>query len=121
MCPYLVGFLVGAGEEKSQASGASVSRRSAGRSRRVMESGSQGGGSSAQPPLLGRRFGLGSGVIVNALGLEKDGVLRVSPKVSHRVAAMASAGDDLQSAVASTIRTRFTFLIQTQNVNTTRE
>jgi len=48
-------------------------------------------------------------MIVNALGLEKDGVLSVSPKVSHGVAAMASAGDDLQSAVTSTIGTRFTF------------
>ncbi len=100
-----VDFVVGTSKEKSQASRPSVTR-SAGRA--VVEASTKGGGSSAQSPLFGRRFGLGSWVIVNALGLEKDGVLCVSPKMRHRITAMAATGDDLQPAVASPIGTRFT-------------
>ena len=99
-----VDFMMWASKEKSQSSRPAVTR-SAGRA--VMEAGTQGGGGSAQSPLFGRRFGLGSWVIVNALGLEKDGVFGVSPKMRHRVTAMAATSDDLQPAAASPIRTRF--------------
>lgn len=64
------------------------------------------GGGTAQTTLLGSGLGLGTRVIVHALGLEEDGVLRVPPKVRHRVAAVAAARDDLQSAVAAPIRAR---------------
>jgi hypothetical protein len=82
-----------------------------------MKSGAQSSGSTAQSTLFGRRFGLGSRMIVHTLGLEKNGVLSVSPKMRHRITAMSSTGDDLQSAVASTIRTRFTFCFEKNKKN----
>ena len=66
----------------------------------------QGGGGAAQTPLLGSGLGLGTRVIVHALRLEEDGVLRVPPKVRHRVAAVAAARDDFKSAAAATVRAR---------------
>lgn len=52
---------------------------------------------------------LGSRMVMDAFGLEEDGVLGVPPKMCHRVATMTSAGDDLQSSTAPSVRTRLAF------------
>lgn len=50
-------------------------------------------------------------MVVNTFGLKENGVLSVSPKVRDRIAAMAAASDDFQSAVAASIRTRFAYQV----------
>lgn len=50
-------------------------------------------------------------MIVLALGLEEDGVLRVPPEVRNRVAAVAATRQYLEAAGALTIRARFALLL----------
>lgn len=98
--------MLGTGQQQGQPSGPALlaGRRPV----RLVVVAGEGGGGAAQTTLLGRRLGLGSRMVVHALRLEEDGVLRVSPEVRHRVAAVASTGHYLQATVATSIGTRFT-------------
>lgn len=60
---------------------------------------------------LGGGLGLGSRVVVGALGLEEDGVLGVSPEVGDRVSAVSPARVYLQSSRAQSVRARLALLL----------
>lgn len=49
-------------------------------------------------------------MVVHAFGLEEHPVVGVAPEVGHRVAAVATAAQDLQAAIARSIRTLLVLL-----------
>lgn len=63
------------------------------------------------PPRFRCRFSLRSRMIVLALRLEEDRVLRVPPEVRHRVAAMAAARQYLEAAGTLAVRARLALLL----------
>ena len=97
---------MGSGEKKSQS--ASTARATDG------AVAGERSGSAAEPTLLGRRFSFGLRVIVNALRLEENSVLCVTPEVCHRITAVAPTSDDLQAPRTTPIWTWFTFVLKIQ-------
>ena len=75
----------------------------------MVPSAGESGSGAAEAPLLRRRLGFGPRVVVDTFGLEEDGVFCVPPKVSHRIAAVTPASDDLQPTRTASIRARFTY------------
>lgn len=100
---------MGSGKEKSQSPGTALATNGT-------VAGKRSGG-AAESTLLCRRFCFWLRMIMDTLWLEEDGVLCVTPEMGYRVAAVAPACNDLQTTRATTVRARFTFVLQGLIIN----